>query len=109
MRASISLNGFLSKMLPAAHHAARHVLAVARVALDLQSILPSLLRAQLQPTLPNATIDRSGQTHEAPACFDLRSLRRLTIIDAGSNTEFVISATLSCSWYLCAHMFLVSH
>ena len=23
----------------------------------------------------------------------------LTIIDAGSKTEFVISATLSCSWY----------
>merc|ERR1711981_1386864 len=23
----------------------------------------------------------------------------LTIIDAGSNTEFVISATLNCSWY----------
>ena len=37
-----------SKMLPLGHHAARHVLAVARVALDLQSPAASLIHAQMQ-------------------------------------------------------------
>ena len=77
----------------AVHHAAGHVLAVALAA---GCYMPNRVSYPKPSKIHNVQAAAVVMTQQGPA---KRRGSHLTIMDAGSKTDMVISATDSCSWY----------